>query len=276
MITIFDYQNYRHFLSDYLIEKKQHEKGFSQREILKKMGITSSGFLSNVISGRNNLTTTQITSITSSLKLNKLEAEYFEVMAHFTQAKTLEEKNTYFSRMVKLHKAKFKGLKPSQLSLFAQWHYAVIRELIYYYDFKDDYKALAKMVDPPITPQEAKEAITELEKIGLIEKDAHGVYRQKQGIVTTGDEISSFQVAQFQKETMKQAERALDAIPSADRDMSVMTLKLSQETFRQMKSEIQLFRKKLLRMEESDINQERVYQCNINFFPVTRKREGQS
>lgn len=273
MISIFDYQNYRHFLSDFLNEKKQHEKGFSHRDILRKMEINSSGFLSNVLSGRNNLTTTQIATLGTVLKLKKVEAAYFEAMVLFTQAKTLDEKNTYYSRMVKLHKAKFKSLKPNQLSLFAKWYYAVIRELLYFYAFRGDYKTLARMVDPPITPKEAEEAVNELEKIGLITKDSDGIYRQKSGIVTTGDEVRSFHVANFIRETIHHAQRGLDTVPSHERDMSVLTLKVSETMVKQMKTEIQMFRKKFLRMAETDTNQNRVYQCNINFFPATKREE---
>ena len=96
MISIFDYQNYRLFLIDFLNDKKQHEKGFSQRDILKKMGISSSGFLANVLSGRNNLTTTQIALLARVLKFKKSETAYFEALVLFTQAKTLDEKNLYY------------------------------------------------------------------------------------------------------------------------------------------------------------------------------------
>jgi uncharacterized protein (TIGR02147 family) len=273
MTSVFDYQNYRLFLSDFLNDKKQHEKGFSQRDILKKMEISSSGFLSNVLSGRNNLTLTQVAQLGKILKLKKADAAYFEALVLFTQAKTLDEKNIYYSRMVKLHKLKFKSLKKNQLSLFAKWYYAVIRELIYFYTFTGDYKELARMVDPPISPKEAEEAIHELEKIGLIRKESDGIYRQQSGIVTTGDEVRSFHVAKFIMETLKHAERALDMVPPNERDLSVLTLKLSEETMKQMKTEIQMFRKKLLRMAETDSNQNRVYQCNINFFPATKGEE---
>lgn len=273
MIDVYEYQNFRLFLSDFLNFKKKHEKGFSQRDILKKMEISSTGFLSNVLSGRNNLTTTQIASLSKVLKLKKADAAYFETMVLFTQAKTIDEKNNYYSRMVKLHKSKFKSLKPSQLSLFSKWHYAVIRELLYFYEFTDDYKELAKMVDPPISPKEAQEAVAELEKIGLIARDSQGVYRQKSGIVTTGDEIRSFHVANFIRETMKRAERAFDTTPPEDRDLSVLTLKVSPEKMKQIKTEIQMFRKKILGLVESDTDQKQVYQCNINFFPATKKGE---
>ncbi len=270
MVDVYDYQNYRFFLSDFLNFKKQHEKGFSQRDILKKMGISSTGFLANVLSGKNNLTTTQVVTLCKVLNFKKTESAYFEAIVLFTQAKTIDEKKRYYSRIVKLQKSKFRGLKPNQLSLFAKWHYAIIRELLFFYEFKGDYKTLAKMIDPPISPKEAEEAIAELLKIGLIQRDEDGIYRQKKGIVTTGDEIRSFHVANFILETMKHAERALDTVPSKKRDMSVLTLKLSKEKMKDIKAEIQMFRKKILRMAENDSNQDQVFQCNINFFPVTK------
>lgn len=272
MVSVFDYQNYRHFLADFLQEKKKSEKGFTQRDILRRMGISSSGFLSNIIAGRNNLTTTQIASLVRALNLKKEDAAYFEAVVLFTQAKTIEEKDTYLSRMVHLHKAKYKTLGSGQLSLFAKWHYAVIREIMTMTEFRDDYKWLAQMVTPPITPAQAKDAVHELESIGLVKRDESGVYRPQEGAVTTGDEVRSLHVARFHLETMKHAQKSLDTIAPQERDISTLTLRLSDAMIKQMKNEIQLFRKKLLRMAQSDTDQQRIYQCNINFFPVSKQK----
>ncbi len=55
MVNIYDYMNYRDFLRDYLNYKKEKNRSFTHREILKKMGINSTGFLSNIFSGKKNL-----------------------------------------------------------------------------------------------------------------------------------------------------------------------------------------------------------------------------
>ena len=271
MSSIFDYQNYRRFLHDFIDYKKKTERDFSHREILRRMNISSTGFLSNIISARNNLTPTQIITCAKALRLTKKESVYFEAIVHFNQVKTIEEKQYFFNRMIKLQKARFKTLKPSQLSLFTKWHYPIIREILYYTPIKDDFKRLAKMVKPPISASEAQEAVEVLEKVGLIQKDNSGVYRHKEGTVTTGDDIQSYYVAQFQLNTIQQAENALQSIRATERDISVVTLKLSDQMFTRIKSEIHIFRKKILQLAEADADQNRVYQCNINFFPVSEK-----
>lgn len=272
-MNIFEYQNFRLFLGDYLNFMKDKEKGFSQRAILKKMGISSTGFLANVISGRNNLTEAQAATLGDILGLKKREKEYFETVVFFTQAKTIEEKNKHFEKMIKIHKSKYRKLSKDQMGLFAKWHYAVVREIIALTEFKGDYKALAKMVKPKISETEAKNAIEMLEKIDLIKKDSQGIYRQHKGTVTTGDEVKSLQVSNFLLETMKKAELAMDNTDPLERDISELTLKISENKMKEIKSEIRMFRKKLLQLAEQDTNKNSVYQCNINFFPVSEKVE---
>jgi len=45
MPSIYKYFNYREYLRDYFVERKQFQQQLTHREILKKMGVTSSGFL---------------------------------------------------------------------------------------------------------------------------------------------------------------------------------------------------------------------------------------
>lgn len=272
-MNIFDYQNFRLFLGDFLHKMKDKKKGFSQRSILKQMGITSTGFLANVISGRNNLTLAQTESLAEILGLKKKEKEYFEALVLFTQAKTIEEKNLHFEQMIKVHKSKFRKLSKDQMSLFSNWHYAVVREIIALTKFTGDFKALAKMVRPKISETQAKKAVEELEKIELIKKDSDGIYHQHKGTVTTGDEVKSLHVSNFLLETMKKAQLSMDNTEPSERDISALTLKLSESKMKEIKSEIRMFRKKLLQMAEQDSNKDRVYQCNINFFPVSERVE---
>lgn len=270
-MNIFNYQNFRLFLGDYLSYKKEQDKSFSQRAILRQMKISSTGFLANVISGRNNLTTEQTKSLAAILKLKKLEQEYFKALVPFTQAKTIEDKNKFFEKMTKVYKSKFRTLSPKQLSLFADWNYAIVREILSLTEFKGDFKALGKMVKPKINEATAKKAVEELEKIGLIKKDAEGIYRQYPGTVATVDEVKSLYVSNFLLDTMENAQRSLDITEAAERDISALTLRVSENKMKEIKAEIKMFRKRLLQITENDSKKDRVYQCNINFFPASEK-----
>jgi uncharacterized protein (TIGR02147 family) len=275
MPDVFEYFDYRQFLRDLFEEKKRENRQFSHRAVLQKMGITSTGFLANVISGRKNLTQVQVQRLNQILKLKAGESRFFESLVLFNQAKSLEEKNGFMKRLVANQKVGTKPLARKQLNLFSKWYYVVLRELLYFHRLKDDFRSVSRMLLPPIGAEEAEKAVREMEELELLEKDAEGFYRQKDVSITTGDEIRSLQVANFQLDTMDLAKAALDRIPVEERDISCLTMTLSPESFSQVKTEIQAFRKRLAAIAFADEKVDQVFQCNIQFFPVTRKREAE-
>ncbi len=271
MPEIFAYSDYRNYLKDLLEERKKGSQGFSHRAVLAKMGISSTGFLANVISGRKNLTPGQAQKLAAVLKMRAAEARYFECLVLFTQARSLEEKNAQLRRLVANQRVETRALTRNQLNLFPRWHYVVLREMLYFHRLKDDFRKAARMLVPSIPAEEAERAVRELEALELVERDAEGIYRQKDAAVTTGNEIRSLQVANFQMEMIERAKEALDRMPMAERDISCMTVTLSAESFDQVKSEIQSFRKRLSAIAAADSKSDQVFQCNVQFFPVTRK-----
>ena len=275
MPEIFQYFDYRKFLKDLFDEKKKENRQFSHRAVLQKMGISSTGFLANVVSGRKNLTQPQVQRLAQVLKLKAPEARYFECLVLFNQAKSLDEKNASMKRLVANQKVGVKPLARKQFNLFSKWYYVVLREMLYYHRLKDDYRSAARMLQPAISAEEAEKAVKELEELELLEKDADGYYRQKDSVVSTGDEVRSLQAANFLADTMDLAKTSLDKVPLEEREISCVTLTLSAASFTQVKSEIQAFQKKLIGIAVADEQVDQVFQCNVQFFPVTRKREAQ-
>jgi uncharacterized protein (TIGR02147 family) len=274
MPSIYNYLNYREYLCDYFAEQKQFQKQLTHRVILKKMGITSTGFLSNVISGKKNLNGEMSKKLGKIINLALRERRYLNNMVAYTQAKSVEEKKKYLDRLLVLRKADLAYMNDGQFSIFSQWYYVYIRDMLCFFDFKDDYQALSARLDPAITPEKAEEAIRELERLGFIEKDNDGFYRPRDRLVTTGDEADSVQLASFQLATMDMAKRSLEKHPAEKRDISFVSMTLSPDTFIKVKSEVQAFRKKLLLMAKNEQKPDRIYQCNIQLFPVTKQPDG--
>jgi uncharacterized protein (TIGR02147 family) len=273
MPLISNYLSYRDFLRDLFIEQKQLASPLTHRFILKKMGISSTGFLSNVIAGKKNLSRGQSTKLGRILGLAQRERQYFRLMVTYTQAASLEDKKKHLDRIMEMRYSKLCQLNEKQLDLFSKWYYVYIRDMLFFIDFKDDFETLARLLDPEIKPSEAQEAIEALSEMGFIAKDERGFFRPVEKIVTTGDEAHSVQLANFQLTTMDLAKRALEMVPSQKRDISFVSLTLSPETFAAVKSEIQSFRKKLLLIAKDEAHPHHVYQCNIQFFPVSKDVE---
>jgi uncharacterized protein (TIGR02147 family) len=275
MATIFEYQDYRNYLRDQITELKEEHKHLSQRAIQMKMGITSSGFLANVLAGRSNLTLPHVSKLAKILKLNKSETAYFETMILFNQAKGIDDKAEYFERMLSFQQTRLKVLTEKQLSLFSRWHYPIIRELANFIDVSDS-KQLSQVLDPPISQSEAQESVEQLITLGVLKREKDGSIVQSDEIVTSGNEVRSFDIVKFQSATLNMARRALLRCPKELRDISVLTFTVSDECFEQVKEELRQVRKKILTLVQRDSAPDRVYQCSMNLFPVTKRKRNRA
>jgi uncharacterized protein (TIGR02147 family) len=274
MPSIYNYLNYREFLRDYFIEQKQLRNPVTHRFILKKMKISSTGFLSNVIAGKKNLNDEMKSSLGNILNLASRERRYFKNLVDYTQARALEEKKKQLDHLLAIRKTTLVQMREEQFSLFSQWYYVYIRDMLCFIDFKDDYASLAGWLDPAIRPEEAEAAVKELERLGFIKTDKDGFFRPVENLITTGDETHSVQLANFQLKTMDMAKQSLQKHPADQRDISFVTLTLSPDSFARIKTEVQSFRKRLLLAAKEETKADRVYQCNIQLFPVTRPQGG--
>ncbi len=75
-ISIFDYTDYRVFLSDYYNFQKKQSKAFSYRYFAQKVNLKSSGYYKELVDGKRNLSRTLMVKFFKALKLNKKESEY--------------------------------------------------------------------------------------------------------------------------------------------------------------------------------------------------------
>jgi uncharacterized protein (TIGR02147 family) len=269
---IHDYINYRIYLRDFLAyHKRQKSPHFTQKQILSKLGVASTGFLSNVMAGRKNLTAEHIQRLKQAMRLDMEEAQYFEIMVYFTQARTPEEKDEWYSRLSLLQKIRLKQLDPKHLTLFAMEEMVFLFELLQIRPGKYTPAELAKVLDPPSTVERVKEALVNLENMGLVIHDEQKGYSTTEAAITSGDELRSLHLTAFQKKCMILSTRALYEISSTERDLSVLTLGLSKDGFRMVQQEIRHFRKRLARISMQDTDQRKVYQMNFQLFPVTKE-----
>ncbi len=268
--SVFDYTDYRRFLKAYYEHQKRKNPAFSYRYFALKAKVNSSGLLKNVIDGKRGLGSGLIVRCAEAMKLKKKEAEYFECLVDFNEARTVEEKRIFFERILALRKPDAHLMQAGQFEYYSKWYYTAVRELIGIVPFRGDYAALARALNPAIRPEQAEKAIRVLEDLHLIVKDPQGRYRQSQPSVTTGPEVESVNVAQYQIACMDLAKEAIDRHPAPERDMSTLTLSLSGEGFAAFKEEIVSFRKKLLALERSFPAPDRVYQLNMQFFPLSK------
>jgi len=276
MPDLYSYIDYRKFLKDYYEEQKARDPKFSHRYFTMKVGFSSSGYFSDVLAGKKNLSGAFMLKFAKALKLGKEEEEYFLNLVQFNQGKTLEEKNRYYEKMMTTGKVKVDIVDRDKHEYFSSWQYSAVREALHYMSFSDDYKTLAKSLNPPISAKDAKKAIDVLASLGLIARDQAGDWRPTSGNLKMGGEFDALSLSNYHKSTLELAVRALDAFPAAQRGFSTLTLPLSEDKIRKAKLAIKNLRMYLLALAENGTKADRVYQFNFQMFPVTKieKAEG--
>lgn len=273
MISIFTYLSYREFLRHAYEERKSVFPGFSYRFIAQRVGINASTFV-RILQGERNLTPKLVAPVASVFKLGKREAAYFSLLVNLEQARSEQEKKLYFEKAVSFNKSEMMTLLADRYALFESWKYIAIRELLSHYRFCGDYEALARMCTPAISPREAKQAIALLARLGLLRKDQKGCFRPTDKFVTTGEDWRSIAIANYQKSTIALAGEAIERFAPGERDISTLTLNLSQKGLALVKEKIRSLRKELLEVENMEPECDRVYQVNFQIFPLSKSTRG--
>jgi uncharacterized protein (TIGR02147 family) len=269
---IFDYFDYTAYLRDYYTARHAVDFWFSYRYLQDKAGIDP-GYLVKVFNGQRHLSARRVPPLAQALKLNKKETEYFALLVDFAKAKTAETSRLYFEKLLRYTDLGARVVDADMYEYYTKWYNVAIRNILSYFPVKDDFKALARMTVPPITAHEAKRSVRLLEKLGLVHKDAHGYYRQVEKLVTTGEEWKSMAIRRFQKDTIALAARALDEIPKEERDISTVTLTLSQESLDKARELTKEYRRNLLELAKSTADPEGAYHVNIQIIPIGARVE---
>jgi uncharacterized protein (TIGR02147 family) len=275
MASIFDYSDYRQFLKDYYESHKAVNASFSYRYLAQKAGINSAPFFKFILEGKRNLTKATILKTCGALKLCDREAEYFENLVFFNQAKTVAEKNHFFARLVEKQRHRnVAKIKENQFEYFTEWYHCIVRELVCMQDFKNDYARLARCLFPAITPREAEKSVHLLLSLGFLKK-VDGRYFQTEPVVSTGYGLASHQVVNFQIMMLHHAIAAFDRCKHDERLTSATTLAVTGKTYGKMVEKLRTLRSELLEMARSDNGPDRVYELTINLFPLSAAGEKQ-
>jgi uncharacterized protein (TIGR02147 family) len=271
MNSLFEYMNFRDYLRDYYAEKKMQHAFYSFRLFAQKAGFASPNFLKLVIDGKRNMSKESAFRFSKALGHTRKEAEYFENLVFFNQSKTLEEKNAYLANIMKGRKnCDPKKIEQSEFAYYSAWYIPIIRELVIAMDFYDDYKKLGRAVDPAISAAEAEKAVKLLLQLGYIRKNGGGHYEQSAVFLSTGGPVvRSLAVANFHKAMIERASESLERFPAKERDISCLTLGVSESTLPAIVSRIAEFRRELLEMAGSDPHIKKIIQVNFQLFPLS-------
>jgi uncharacterized protein (TIGR02147 family) len=273
MINLFEFTDFREYLKAYFEDRKKNDPKFSHRWLAGRLDLSTSNFIMLVMQGKRNLTSGLRLKISGVFRHSRKEAEYFENMVNFCQAKNEKEKDLHFTRMAALRKnVKVDKIKEWQYEYYSNWYNPVIRELVVAGGFSGEPAELCRLLQPSITPKQAKRSIAVLLKLGLIKKTGTR-YAQTARVIATDAEVDSIAVVNFHRAMGTLAVEALDRIKKDERNITSATLFLTADAYDAARKKIDDVRQELLALADSVGQGERVYQMNFQLFPLSKKHE---
>ena len=277
-VNIFEYLDYRTFLTDFIEAKKKDNPHFSVRMVASHLGCNP-GFFIRVLKGTRNLSTRYFLKVGEFLKLNAKQKHYFELLVDFNQAKKQVEKDHYFKQLDIFRTSRVKETSVGQHALYSQWYITVLRELINILPCKsaaeETFSLIAKHMEPRISPDQVRAALATLDNMGLLKRKKDGTLSVADRFITSGIDVPQVVVNRVLLQFMDLAKLAVDRFSRKERSLSTLTFSVSEKGFEKIREKLDQYRRDILSIvNEEDEEIDRVYHLNMHLFPVTRPYKG--
>lgn len=278
--TLSDYMNYRSFLADFYKYKRQSSKGslrtYNYAVFSAAANIKSPNYLKMIIEGKRNLSDDMIGKFGKALGFNKEQTEEFRLLVHFTQATDPADRNLYLKKLsehrvtVKLKSGEIDRKTWEKVPNWVAWIiYAMVDQEAVSYDTA----TLKTLLRGKASEDEIETALTGLLISGELRKDeVTGELKKGRSLIESPEEVPVALVRKLQSQLMYLGLESLYQDHPADREFGTLTMSLTKAEFEEIKFKLRQMRKSLhkdnsiARMKDKG---ERVYQLNIQLFPVT-------
>ncbi len=269
-LNIYEYTDFRKFLSDRLKELKKLDNRYSLRFLSDRIGLSSKSHLKMVADGSRNLSMPLASKLGRAIGLADPEASFFTSLVRYGQAKSTAEQEAALEELRR--KRKFIDVHRLELDHFDYLSDPLaltLREMVTFPDFKEEPKWIMERLPMKATPKVIREAIEKLIRLGLIRRDGKGQLTVSNLHHSTGDGFKSVALKRFYENTFKQAADSLRQSPER-RHLGGLTMAISRRSYEQIISLYKDFNAQVRAIADDDNDADQVYQLIVSLFPMTR------
>jgi uncharacterized protein (TIGR02147 family) len=271
MKEIYEYLDYRKYLNDYFAEQRTVTPYFSFRYAEKKVDIDASN-LSKVTQGKRHIPDSSINKICTLLKLSDKDSEYFTLLVQFAKSRSQSRSREFFEKLMSFNSVAMKKIPFEKYEFYRRWYYSAVLALLYFFPAKSsDALEIGRKLSPPISENEASDAIKLLLNLNFITLDDNDKFVHTDSIITSGEQWKSIAIDSFQRETLELALRSLNNDAIEDRYISTLTVTLSDDSYDRVREITAKYRKDILKVVAESGDTNRVYQINLQLFPMSEK-----
>lgn len=161
----------------------------------------------------------------------------------------------------------YETLPLDSFELISEWYHYPILSALDLPEAKLDAQWMAKRIG--IQPLQAKLAIDRLKRLGLLEQQNDGTWKQGSAPIKIDNKHSTVATKKFHKQLLNRAAESIDRDPISDRDFSSMTFSMDPSQVEFARKKIQTFRRELAAELEAKGTPGAVFNFTIQLYPVT-------
>ena len=261
---IFDFLNYREFLKA-RVEYLKSENLFTVRDFTLRSGFRSTSYLTMIIDGRRNLMPESVSKVSKGLLLNSHESDFLMNLVKFDTAPTPEDKELALKKIMgnrTVQKARL--LAVDQYEFYSNWRIVALYEILGLDHLHPKTSQLSQWLKT--TPSKVSRYLQILERLQLIRKQNGHWIKQERALQTPPD-VASVVVRNFHRVMLQKAKEALDNIPQKERNVTGLTIALSQNNYERLCNRIKEFRAEINAELSNEQNADKIYQLSFQLFP---------
>ena len=279
-----EYTDFRQYLKDVYDYRRLTEgtglRPYSYSTFSAAADIKSPNYLKLIIEGRRNLSDDMITRFARALRLNKPETEEFRALVHYGQASEPIDRNQYLKELADLRARRAfdaGDISRDNWEKVPGWIGWVLYAMADQANVDFDPQILQRLFRAKASVDDIKLSMEKLIASGDLERNPEtGAVAKARDLIESPQDLPVALIRKLQAELIYLGIESLFRDSPKDREFGAMTVAMTEEEFNQVRFELRQLRKRLQRdilVKRKVSKGERVYQLNVQLFPVTEKTD---
>lgn len=274
------YLDFRKFLQDYYRFRRELSKNdlrpYSYAVFSAAADIKSPNYLKLIIDGRRNLSEDMIAKFARAMGLGKDQTEEFRLLVRYGQATDPAERNLHLKELNEKRvdsKLKSGEIDQKTWEKIPSWITWILYALVDQKDVQFEAEKLREILRNKASSEEIQTALNSLMESGELARDpATAEMKKARNLMESAEEVPVALVRKLQAELMYLGLESLFQDAPTEREFGTATLAMTQQEFEELRFTLRKIRKeaqKNIGVKRLTSKGERVYQLNLQLFPIT-------
>lgn len=279
-----DYMDYRKYLADFYKYKRKASKGsirtYNYAVFSASADIKSPNYLKMIIEGKRNISDEMVFKFAKALGLNKEATEEFRILVQFSQATDPAERNIFLKSLSEhrvLVQLKSGEIDRKTWEKVPNWVAWIIYAMVDQEGVQFDTEGIKKLLRGKASTEEIELALNSLIKFGELARDSvTGEIKKTHSLIESPEDVPVALVRKLQTQLMYLGLESLFEDSPSEREFGTLTICLTRNEFEELKFKLRQLRKNIHKdnsISRGNKKGEKVYQLNIQLFPVTNTSE---